>query len=89
MSGFEFDAPKTVATNLTARVNCRTCNSDRMVVYSTRANATTGWMSERGLAPKGEVEEFAPCPSCNANADTGRPNFHSPDTAQVRARLNQ
>jgi hypothetical protein len=84
---FEFDKPKTVNTNLTARVNCKTCNGDRMVVYSTRANVTTGWMAERGLAARGEVEEFAPCPDCNADCDTRRPNFHSPDPARTRERL--
>lgn len=81
MNDFEFDAPKPVSTNLHARVDCATCGGDRMVVYSTRTDTYNGHSAE--------VEEYAPCPDCNANANTLRHGARSPDPAQVRARLGQ
>lgn len=71
----------TQATNRSVAVDCKTCDGDRMVVYSTRTDTYNGHSAE--------VEEYAPCPDCNANANTLRHGFRSPDPAQVRARLNQ
>lgn len=87
MSGFEFDAPKQAGVNKHARVDCRTCNGDRMVVFSVRTVTPTGWTELHGLKPQGTVEEYAPCPDCNPNCDTRRQGFHSPDPARVRERL--
>lgn len=89
MSSFEFDKPKGKGTNRYAPVDCKTCNGDRMVLFSTRAHVTTGWMAERGLVAKGEAEEYAPCPDCNTDCDTRRPGFRSPDPARVRERLTR
>ena len=89
MSGFEFDKPKGKGTNRYADVDCKTCNGDRMVIFSTRRAEASGWMLERGLKAQGEVEEWAPCPDCNANANTLRPNHRSPDPARVRERLTR
>lgn len=86
---FEFDAPPTVSTNLSVTRDCTTCGGDRMVVYATRAVTQTAWMRERGIEPKGEIEEYAPCPDCNPDANTLRHGFKSPDPAQVRSRLQQ
>ena len=72
---FELDAPKVVATNRFVDVNCKTCSGDRMVLFSTRST------------PKGESEEYAPCPDCNPNCNTLRHGYKSPDPARVRARL--
>jgi hypothetical protein len=76
-------------TNRSVSVDCQTCGGDRMVVYHTRPNYTTGWMAERGLEAVGEVEEWAPCPDCNAEANTRREHFRSPDPARVRERLTR
>lgn len=78
---FEFDAPKVVSTNRSVNVNCKTCDGDRMVVYSLRTNTYNGRSAE--------VEEYAPCPDCNADANTLRHGFRSPDPAQVRERLTR
>lgn len=86
---FEFDAPPTVSTNLSVNRDCQTCGGDRMVVYATRPATQTQWMRERGIEPKGEFEEYVPCPDCNSDANTSRQGFRSPDPAQVRERLKQ
>lgn len=78
---FEFDAPKPVSTNLSVSRDCKTCGGDRMVVYAVR---TASYNDKTA-----EVEEYAPCPDCNADANTLRHGFRSPDPAQVRARLSQ
>lgn len=62
-------------TNRSVIVNCKTCNGDRVVVFSERA------------APNGVYEEMAPCPDCNANANTVRVGFASPSNDRVRERL--
>ena len=88
MTAFEFDTPKGKGTNRHVYVDCKTCGGDRMVVFSKRASYTTGWMQEHKLKAKGETEEYAPCPDCNADCDTRRRDFKSPDPARVRRKLN-
>lgn len=90
MSDFEFDGPKKdKGTNRFVEVDCQTCGGDRMVVFETRPNVTTGWMQKQGLKAKGETEQYAPCPDCNPNCDTRRRGFKSPDPARVRERLSR
>lgn len=84
---FELDTPKKGGTNRYAQVDCETCGGDRMIVYETRPDQTSGWMSERGIKATGESEQLVPCPSCNADANTRREGFKSPDPAKVRERL--
>lgn len=76
-------------TNHSVVVDCQTCNGDRMVVFSTRPNVTSTWMVERGLAAVGVSEEYAPCPDCNANANTKRVGYASPNNGRVRERLSR
>lgn len=81
-------------TNLTAKLplaECPTCRDDRMVVVGTRRPVQSSWMEQRGIRPSeaGELEEVAPCPDCNAGADTkfrrydGTPVV-APDPERVR-----
>lgn len=76
-------------TNRSVDVSCRTCGGDRFVVYSARLNTESPWMKEHGIkVPKGSItEEYAPCPDCNATANTLREGFKSPTPDQVRQRL--
>lgn len=78
---FKFDEPKKARFNQHVDVDCNTCGGDRMVVYSTRTDTYNGHSYE--------VEEYAPCPDCNADANTKRAGFRSPDPAQVRERLSR
>lgn len=84
---FEIDKPKQTGTNLHVDVECKTCGGDRMVVFETRPNVTSGWMAEKGFKATGESEQYVPCPDCNPNANTLRHGFKSPDPAKVRERL--
>lgn len=78
-----FNSPTTAKapdrTNRSVVVDCETCGGDRMVVYSVRTDTYNGHSAE--------VEEYAPCPSCNPNSNTLRHGFKSPDPAKVRERL--
>jgi len=74
-----FSSPKKADTNRSVVVNCRTCSGDRMVVYATRTDTYNGRSAE--------VEEYAPCPDCNATCNTSRVRYRSPDPARVRERL--
>lgn len=76
---FELDTPKARGTNLHASRDCKTCGGDRMVVFSVRTDTYKGHSAA--------VEEYAPCPDCNADANTLRVGFKSPDPAKVRERL--
>lgn len=78
---FEFDKPKSGGTNLHVELDCRTCNGDRMVLYSKRTATYNGVTSQ--------FDEYAPCPDCNADCNTLRKGFRSPDAAQVRERLGR
>lgn len=50
---------------------CPTCSADYLVVVSLRAPNQTSWMAERGISPSDQkIEEYAPCPDCNAAANT-------------------
>lgn len=86
---FEFDTPKIRGTNRHVSVECSTCGGDRFVVYSMHLHVQTPWMKEHGInVPKGTMsEQMAPCPDCNADANTRRHDFKSPTTDQVRQRL--
>jgi hypothetical protein len=83
---FTLDEPRKAGFNLHVHVDCQTCSGDRLVVFSTR----TDTFNERSA----EVEEYAPCPDCNPEANTsfrrydGR-MFRSPDAARVRERLTR
>lgn len=66
-------------TNRHANVACKTCDGDRMVVYATRTDTYNGRSAQ--------VEEYAPCPTCNADCNTRREGSRSPDPAKVRERL--
>lgn len=79
-----FAAPTTRparATNRSVIRDCETCGGDRMVVFSVRTDTYNGRSAE--------VEEYAPCPDCNAGCNTSRMNFRSPDPARVRERLTR
>lgn len=65
---------------------CPTCKGDLAVVVALRYDTDS---REPGM----EVEEYAPCPDCNANADTSfrRPDgslVQSPDPYRVREMLS-
>ena len=76
------ETPKApVSTNRSVVVDCQTCQGDRMVVYSIRTDTYNGHSAE--------VEEYASCPDCNADANTRREGFRSPDPAKVRERLGR
>lgn len=87
--GFEFDQPAAPSTNRQVNTQCETCDGDRFVLVATRPPLETQWMAVHKIAPNKDVpgnEEYAPCPSCNAGADTTffRPDgspFRSPDPA--------
>lgn len=60
---------------------CPTCGGDRLVVYATRPEGS------------GSVEEMAPCPDCNPNANTkfhraSGQEFESPDPTRVRRMMS-
>jgi hypothetical protein len=59
-------------TNLAPRLEpCATCNGDKFVLVSLRPPVQSAWMTEHGItASKEGIEEMAPCPDCNAEADT-------------------
>jgi hypothetical protein len=88
----EAERPTVGRTNQQAApTDCATCGGDRFVVYQTRPAQQSAWMREKGIVPKGEIEEYAACPDCNADTDVsywlmGR-KVTPPDPAQVRARL--
>ena len=87
---FEFDEPKKKrgGTNLHAPTSdCETCGGDRMVVYSSVPNVTSGWMQKRGLKASGYSEQYVPCPDCNPDANTKRHDYASPSNDRVRERL--
>jgi len=92
MTDFEFDRPKLAGANLGSKPsNCRTCDGDRFVVVATRRIKATVWMKERKIEPPvtDPPEEYAPCPDCNASADTSffrhdRTLARTLDPAQVR-----
>ena len=79
-------------TNLsTQRDECETCGADRFVVVSKRRPVQSTWMRERGieLPPDEFMDEYAPCPDCNAGIDTGFRRFdgsysHPLDPARVK-----
>ena len=55
---------KVPATNQAATSDCPTCGGDRFVLVGTRPAQASIWMRERGLEPRGGLEEMAPCPDC-------------------------
>jgi hypothetical protein len=58
------------ATNQSAPSrNCVTCSGHRFVLVSTRPMEETRRMREFGQKPRGEIEEYAPCPSCHEGCD--------------------
>ena len=83
-------------TNLSAPVSeCATCGGDRFVPFRERPAEQTTWMREHGIELRGDpkLEEWAPCPDCNRDADTGfwrsdGTRFQSPHPDEVRARLD-
>ena len=80
--------PPRKGTNLHSAITaCPTCDGDRFIVYSTRPSEQSMWMKEHGLEAKGYSEQMAPCPDCNAEANTRREGFKSSTTDQVRQRL--
>jgi hypothetical protein len=62
---------------------CETCNGNRFVVVYLRKPVTTKWMEEHGIQADEEamIEEMAPCPDCNADANTA---FRRPDGTETR-----
>jgi hypothetical protein len=78
------------------KFGCLTCQDDRMVVVAQRRPMTTRWMQEHGLSASTEhmIEEVAPCPSCNAGADTVMRRYdgrviRSPDAQRTREMMSQ
>lgn len=62
-----------LASNRSAPVSeCVTCGGDRFVVVGTRPPLQSPWMKEHGITPpaNASIEEMAPCPDCNAAANT-------------------
>jgi len=73
--------PKERGTNLAVESKCAQCGGDRFVVVNTRQPVQSSWMAERGIQPTSEaIEEYAPCKSCNASADT---SFYRADGTRV------
>lgn len=70
MSEFEFETPQAPKTNQSVSRSCETCGGDLMVVVQTRPAKASTWMREHGLSASGEIDEMAPCPDCNAQAET-------------------
>jgi hypothetical protein len=75
---------------------CPTCQDDRMVVVSQRKPMTTRWMTDHKITAHEEhmIEEVAPCPDCNASADTVMRRFDGrvlrcPDANRVREMMTQ
>lgn len=52
--------------------SCKTCNGDLFVTVYLRKPVTTEWMAKNGRHANEEemIEEVAPCPDCNAAANT-------------------
>lgn len=63
---------------------CSTCGGDRMVLVGRRPPMHSQWVSEHGVEVTSEpvFEEMAPCPDCNAGADTA---FRRHDGSRVEA----
>lgn len=82
---------KTPRTNQAAPIpDCDTCGGDRFVVVAMRPPYQTAWMKEKGIEPSSEkFIELAPCPDCNADANTTFTRrdgqlVKSPDAGHVR-----
>ena len=93
---FEFEDEKGVPrSNLSAPATaCTTCGGDRFVVVSLRKPVQSPWMKERGIEVAGDatLEEYAPCPDCNAQAHPEFRRFDgtmavAPDPGKVRDAL--
>lgn len=91
MDDTRFDEPAQVTGQRMAKTNqavqptkCRTCGGDRFVAVNLRAVVQTPWMKSKGITPpKGAaIEEYAPCPDCNAEVDT---SFHRADGTVFRS----
>lgn len=79
------------ATKYRPSDTCATCEGDLFVVVFMRKPVTTEWMARNGhKASETEmIEEIAPCPDCNAGANTSFRRTDgteavSPDPARVR-----
>jgi len=80
-------------TNLSSSRICETCRGNRFVIVGTRPLPTTIWMREHGFKARGEVDEAAPCPSCNAEAKSSFRRhdgsmFVGPDAGRVMEMLD-
>ena len=96
VNAFEFDEKPEPRTNqAAATTDCAACGGDRFVLYSTRPVQASTWMVEKGIKPPADaaIEEYAPCPLCNAGVDAshwaGGRKVTPPDPAQVRERLGR
>lgn len=74
--------------------SCPTCGGDRFVLVALRPPVRSQWMVDKGidLPARGGMEECAPCPDCNADANTSfvrydNSVFMGPDPAFVRQRM--
>lgn len=75
MTGFRLDEPKAAGTNRSVVSECEVCGGDQLVLVGRRPAKASPWMLARGFKASGEFEEYAPCPSCNADADTSFRRF--------------
>ena len=89
------ESNRSQGTNRSVSTECSTCGGDRFVVVSMRRPVQSAWMSEHGIQAPGDLsEEMAPCPDCNAAADTSfwrsdGTKFEGPDPAKVRERMSR
>lgn len=65
-----------------AYTGCQTCGGDKFVLVLLRRPETSQWMARHGISAVTDqmIEEMAPCPSCNPNADT---SFRRHDGSEV------
>lgn len=88
------ESRRTQATNRQTVTLCPTCEGDRFVLVGSRPVVQTQWMRDHGIALAGDAQhdEYAACPDCNANAETGffradGSKFVGMDPAMTRERM--
>jgi hypothetical protein len=79
----------------TTRDECTTCDGDRFVLVATRKPVQTEWMRlhEIEASETHTLEEWAPCPDCNAVVHESRrfdgTKIATPDAARTREMLRR
>jgi hypothetical protein len=79
----------------TSRDECTTCGGDRFVLVATRKPIQTEWMRLHKIEPSKThtLEEWAPCPDCNAVVHESRrfdgTKIATPDAGRTREMLRR